>query len=163
MAQITVNPKLDAGDVFPKLTLNLVDGGTLTLPDYNWTLMVFYRGLFCPVCHRQLADFQRHLPDYQEQGINIAAASTEDVDMAREMREKHNITFPFGYGLDVIDIATRFGAFYDKDKKFLHATTFIIKPDGNILNAVYATGSTGRYFAMDTLKHIEVLRKKYNL
>ncbi len=46
MAQITDSAKLDAGDVFPELTLNLVDGGTLTLPDSNWTLMIFYRGLF---------------------------------------------------------------------------------------------------------------------
>jgi len=79
------------------------------------------------------------------------------------MYEKHSITYPFGYGINAIDIATRYGAFYDKDKEFLHPTQFIIKPDGTILNAVYATGSTGRYFAMDTLKHIEVLRKKLNL
>ena len=79
------------------------------------------------------------------------------------MHEKHNITFPFGYGLNAIDIATRYGAFYDKDKEFLHSTTFIITPKGTVLNAVYATGSTGRYFAMDTLKHIEVQKKKLNL
>ena len=78
------------------------------------------------------------------------------------MQEKHKITYPFAYGLNAIDIASRYGAFYDKNKEFLHATGFILTPKGTVCNAVYATGSTGRYFAADTLKHIEVMMKKFN-
>ena len=39
--------KLDSGDVFPKLTLKLVDGGTLELPeglDARYKIILFYRG-----------------------------------------------------------------------------------------------------------------------
>jgi len=39
--------KLDAGEVFPKLTLQLVDGGTLELPDgldAKYKVILFYRG-----------------------------------------------------------------------------------------------------------------------
>jgi hypothetical protein len=39
--------KLDAGDPFPKLTLNLVDGGTLNVPDgidAKYRILLFYRG-----------------------------------------------------------------------------------------------------------------------
>ena len=39
--------KLDAGDSFPKLTLELVDGGKLELPDgldARYKVILFYRG-----------------------------------------------------------------------------------------------------------------------
>ena len=39
--------KLDMGDTMPSLTLNLVGGGTATVPDLtnaNYQLVLFYRG-----------------------------------------------------------------------------------------------------------------------
>lgn len=39
--------KLNSGDSFPKLTLNLVGGGTLELPDgldAKYKVILFYRG-----------------------------------------------------------------------------------------------------------------------
>ncbi len=39
--------KLDIGDAFPVMTLNLVGGGTATLPDLGdakYQLILFYRG-----------------------------------------------------------------------------------------------------------------------
>ena len=39
--------KLDAGDKFPAMTLNLVGGGTVTLPDdldAKFSVVLFYRG-----------------------------------------------------------------------------------------------------------------------
>jgi hypothetical protein len=40
-------PKLNTGDSFPKLSLVLVDGGTLELPgglDAKYKVVLFYRG-----------------------------------------------------------------------------------------------------------------------
>jgi len=40
-------PKLNTGDGFPKLSLELVDGGTLELPgglDARYKVVLFYRG-----------------------------------------------------------------------------------------------------------------------
>ena len=38
--------KLNTGDAFPKLTLNVVGGGTvsLPLPDARYQMILFYRG-----------------------------------------------------------------------------------------------------------------------
>ena len=39
--------KLDAGDAFPSVTLNLVGGGTMTVPDdldSKYRVILFYRG-----------------------------------------------------------------------------------------------------------------------
>ena len=42
-----MSDKLDGGEAFPKLTLQLVDGGTLELPDgldAKYKVILFYRG-----------------------------------------------------------------------------------------------------------------------
>jgi hypothetical protein len=42
-----MSKKLGIGDVFPKMTINLVDGGTLDLPDgldAKYRILLFYRG-----------------------------------------------------------------------------------------------------------------------
>ena len=39
--------KLNAGDAFPEITLNLLGGGSMTLPtdfDANYNIVLFYRG-----------------------------------------------------------------------------------------------------------------------
>ncbi len=43
MAQLEAT-KLDAGSDFPELTLNLVGGGSLSLPTEQWTVLLLYRG-----------------------------------------------------------------------------------------------------------------------
>lgn len=44
-----MNSKLNTGDSFPNLTLNLVDGTEVTVPDQstaNYLVVLFYRGFF---------------------------------------------------------------------------------------------------------------------
>jgi|GEM_PF-6869177 len=51
--------RLDGGDLVPALTLRLVGGGTLALPpaaDGPHIALLAYRGHFCPLCKRQLAE-----------------------------------------------------------------------------------------------------------
>tara|TARA_B100000700_G_scaffold239969_1_gene266769 strand:- start:319 stop:456 length:138 start_codon:yes stop_codon:yes gene_type:complete len=37
-------PKLDAGDTFPDLDLNLLDGSSLKIPTAGWAILLLYRG-----------------------------------------------------------------------------------------------------------------------
>lgn len=76
------------------------------------------------------------------------------------MVEEGKLGFPIGYGLDVKDIAERFGAFYDEGRGFLHATGFLVRPDGKIANAVYSTGSIGRLTPADSLRLIDYYQKR---
>ena len=43
MAQ-TDTPKLDEKSTFPGLTLDLAEGGSLSLPAKQWTMLLIYRG-----------------------------------------------------------------------------------------------------------------------
>ena len=74
------------------------------------------------------------------------------------MIERRKLTFPLAYGMDARRFADMTGAFYDDKKLFLHATGFIIRPDGTVEGAVYSTGPIGRLVAADTLMLIDYLK-----
>lgn len=63
------------------------------------------------------------------------------------------------YGLNARDFAAKTGAFFDEGKGYIHATGFILRPDGKIENAVYSTGPIGRLTAADTLTLIDYRTK----
>src|SRR6266849_5906770 len=50
------------GEHFPTITASRVGGGEMTIPQDlagRWTVLLFYRGHWCPYCRQQLLDFQR--------------------------------------------------------------------------------------------------------
>lgn len=70
------------------------------------------------------------------------------------MVEKNGLAFPVAYGLNANEFCKLSGAFFHEKKGFIHATGFIMQPDGIIVNAVYSTGPIGRLTASDTLRLI---------
>lgn len=96
----------------PPLTVELVGGGTWTLgipqPD-RFTLLVFYRGLHCPICSRQLAELERLLPEFHKRGVTPIAISSDSQERAETARENWGIDMlPVGFGLSAED-AVRWG------------------------------------------------------
>ena len=55
-------PLLNPGDPFPKLTISTTDGQAFTIPDAfagGFSVVLFYRGSWCPYCNAQLRAFER--------------------------------------------------------------------------------------------------------
>ncbi|MGA3208505.1 MAG: hypothetical protein ABSE05_11865 [Syntrophales bacterium] len=52
------------------------------------------------------------------------------------------------------------GAFFDDVRIFVHATGFILRPDGKVDEAVYSTGPIGRFASVDAPFIIEYRIKK---
>lgn len=75
------------------------------------------------------------------------------------MVERRKLTFSLAYGMDAKEFAGMTGAFFDDKKGFLHATAFIIWPDGTLEDVVYSTGPIGRLTAADTLMLIDYRMK----
>lgn len=75
----------------------------------------------------------------------------DNVDKSEEMVRESEFGFPVGCNLDPIEISKATGAFYDSEGGYLHASGFIIDPDGKVANAVYSTGPIGRLAAKDCL------------
>ena len=87
----------------PDLDLPLVGGGRFTLSkDHgpNGSMLVFYRGLHCPICHKQLRAMAERLPAFAERGVVPVAISADGQDraeaLAREIGEADlKIAFDF--------------------------------------------------------------------
>lgn len=78
----------------PQLALPLTPEGTtddLKLGagvDGRFTLVVFFRGLHCPVCRKQLGELDRRLDDLAEAGIGrVVAVSMETPERSTELVE----------------------------------------------------------------------------
>jgi peroxiredoxin len=106
-----------------------------------------------------LADFQGRINEFNEKGIKIIAVSVDNLENAQKIVERSKLTFPLAYGIDAKDFACMTGAFFDDKKGFLHATAFIIRPDGTLEDAVYSTGPIGRLMAADALMLIDYRMK----
>lgn len=104
-----------------------------------------------------MADFQENIAEFESRGIAVTAASVDPLEDAQESITDLGLSFPIGYGLDTMDFAQKTGAFYEIRRSILHATGFILKPDGEIQAAVYSTVNIGRYRAEDCLRYLDFI------
>jgi peroxiredoxin len=87
----------------PDLTVPLLSGGTYRLSDQRpklFTMVVFFRGLHCPVCRAQLSELERRLDEIEESGIEVIAVSGETRERTTTLAEEWKLErLPLGYGL----------------------------------------------------------------
>ncbi|MBA4397170.1 MAG: hypothetical protein C0394_07295 [Syntrophus sp. (in: bacteria)] len=106
-----------------------------------------------------MADFQSKINEFDGKKIRIIAGSVEDLENMQKMVERRKLSFSMAYGLNARVFAAQTGAFFDEEKGYIHATGFILRPDGTIEDAVYSTGPIGRLSAADTLMLIDYRMK----
>jgi peroxiredoxin len=162
MAYVPGVHPLDTCDQFPKMTFRTLDHGKVALPDYfgkRWGVMLFYRGVWCGYCRRQLADFQQHLAEVERRDCGVVAVSVDSAADARKMVEQGNITYPVAYGADAIEVATQIGCFYEPTDRFLQKSAFVVRPGGEIARASYSTGPTGALTSADTIYSLDFFQK----
>lgn len=156
---------LHNGEAFPDLSLPSVSHGTVALSDYvkgAWSIVLFYRGNWCPFCNAQLNAFQRKLPEFEKLGVRIIAISADPPDEAKLTVEKHHLTFPVLYGASPAPTAKTFGAYMDKNAygTYVNSTDFILQPNGRIAVAVYSSGAIGRIVPDDALGLIKYMQSQ---
>jgi peroxiredoxin len=155
-------PLLNPGDPFPRLTMNVLGGGTLTVPDAfadDFAVVLFYRGAWCPYCNAQLRAFQRSGQALADAGIRVAALSVDDEQTTAELAARHGLAFPVGYGADARAVAALTGAFVNPDPVFLQSTGFVLDPAGNVVVSVYSNGAIGRLAPDDVIGLVGYLRE----
>jgi peroxiredoxin len=145
---------LHPGDRFPALTLALTGGGTLSLPDDltgHFSVILFYRGSWCPYCNAQLRAFQRSLDRLTGLGILVAAVSVDDGATTKNLIAKHGLQFPIGHSADARAVAAATGAFVNPDPAYLQSTGFILDPNSRVVVSVYSSGAIGRLVPDDVI------------
>jgi alkyl hydroperoxide reductase subunit AhpC len=102
-----------------------------------------------------LVDFAVHAGPLKELGVRVAAASVDPVENVRSLREGLRVRFPMYGEVDAAAVSAATGAHMQTgEKTFLHATGFLVKPEGAIVNAVYSTGPIGRFTASEILRKV---------
>ena len=107
-----------------------------------------------------MADYQTWLPEFKQLNIAIIAASVDPLAEAQKTVANQALTYPVGYGLDYEDISRRTGAFIEHERKILHATGFVLKPDLKIQVAAYSTGPIGRLTPNDVTSLVRLVAPK---
>jgi peroxiredoxin len=130
----------------PALRVPTLDHGAYDLAadaPRNFSLVVFYRGLHCPICLKYLLELGRLLPDFEQRGVKVIALSSDTAERARAMADKLKATaLRVGHGLPLqvardwgLYISTSRGATsigIDEPALFAEPGVFLVRPDGTL-------------------------------
>ena len=89
----------------PDLRVSLAGGGSFDLSrerPANFTLVVFYRGLHCPICKTQVRDLEAKLPEFEKRGVGVVAISSNGHERGEKAKAEWGLSnLRVGYGLDL--------------------------------------------------------------
>ena len=112
------------------------------------------------MCSQQLAGFQSSLKDFDSEQVQVIAGSVDPVDKTKEFVNKLGVTFAVAHGMDLEATCERTGAFYEKDRKFIQPTCFLIRPNKTVEVAAYSSGPIGRFVAQDVLSLVRFYKSR---
>ncbi len=137
----------------PSLDVETVGGGSWRLADQkpeNFTLVIFYRGLHCPICSNYLGDLNKKAGDFAERGVNLVVISSDDAERAATAKQDWGMDkLTVGYGLN-LDKAREWGLFistsrgktstgHEEPPMFSEPGLFLVRPDGTLYFASVQT------------------------
>ena len=129
----------------PELSLHTLHGNW-NLADQNaehFTMIVFYRGLHCPLCLKYLTNLESSLQEFVDAGVNVIAVSSDDKDRAEQTVERSGLKkLTLGYDLSVEQAQTwnlhrsagkgKTSIGIEEPAEFSEPGLFLIKPDNTL-------------------------------
>ena len=130
----------------PPLQVPTLDHGLFDLAadaPQHFPLLVFYRGLHCPICLKYLLELARLQADFAQRGVQVIALSTDTAERARAMADKlkapglrmgHSLPLAqardWGLYLSTSRGTTSIGI--EEPALFAEPGVFIVRPDGTL-------------------------------
>ena len=157
----------------PALEVAIVGGGTWRLADQqpeSFTLVVFYRGLHCPICANYLGDLNRKAGDFADRGVGIVVVSSDSAERAAEAKEKWGLDkLEVGYGLG-LDKAREWGLYISSSRGttsagieepalFSEPGLYLVRPDGTLYFGTVQTMPFARPRFADILQALDFVIK----
>ena len=130
----------------PALTLPTLAHGTYELAQdapERFSLLVAYRGLHCPICHKYLLELARLQPDFEQRGVKVLAYSSDTRERAQAMADKLGAPhLRMGYDL-ALPLARQWGLYVSTSRGttsigieepalFSEPGIFLVRPDGTL-------------------------------
>lgn len=153
----------------PALVVPTNAHGTFDLakqPAENFNLLVFFRGLHCPLCAKYLKELGVLLPALAQRGVEAIAISSDPQERSVEMAAKVGTPeLPFGYALP-LQTARDWGLYISKGKGktsigleepalFAEPGLFLVRPDGTLYYGAVQTMPFARPGFADLMMAIE--------
>lgn len=142
MTTTALTPRLPV----PALNVPLTQGGRFVLgasPGERFDMVVFYRGLHCPICAKYLMELERLAPEFAKRGVQVVAVSSDTAERAQAMAEKISASqLPIAHSLSLQN-ARQWGLYIstsrgktsigiDEPELFSEPGVFIVRPDGTL-------------------------------
>jgi peroxiredoxin len=130
----------------PALEFETVGGGRWSLAaqkPQNFTMVVFYRGLHCPVCRKYTSELNGMTGEFEKRGVSTVIASTDAKERAEQAKTQWGLpNLTVGYGVP-IDKAREWGLYISSSRgmtsagveepaRFAEPGLFLIRPDGTL-------------------------------
>lgn len=153
----------------PTLRVALAGGGAFDLfreTPANFTLVVFYRGLHCPICKTQMRDLEAKLPEFEKRGVGVVAISSDGRERGERAKAEWGLSaLRIGYGFD-LGAARTWGLYVssgrgptsagvDEPAFFSEPGLFLIRPDRTLYFASVQTMPFARPHFADILAAID--------
>ena len=150
----------------PSLQFPLLNDGEWNLAEQtpeNFTLLVFYRGLHCPLCKKYLQQLEQLLPEFEQRGVNVVAVSMDTEKRARLSRIKWEIpNLTLGYGLSEAS-ARDWGLYLSNAVKdgepalFSEPGLFLIDRENTVYYAAINSNPWGRPYLPSFVKAVDYI------
>ncbi|WP_044291141.1 redoxin domain-containing protein [Rivularia sp. PCC 7116] len=136
--------KLMPGEKVPELKVNILNGEDWKLSEdafTNMKLIVFYRGLHCPLCKAYVGELDKKINEFAQLDIDIVAISGDSEEKAKLTKAKWNLQeIKIGYNHSVESMAKwglyiSEGAFPSEPSLFNEPGIFLIKSDKTLFFA----------------------------
>ncbi len=150
----------------PALEFPLLGGDTWNLKQQNpksFTLIVFYRGLHCPICKKYLQQLQTLRPEFEERGVEVIAVSMDSEKRARLSRKDWALqNLPIGYQLD-LETAKNWGLYISKAVKdgepevFSEPGLFLVNNNQEVYYSSMTSNPWGRPYLPSFVKAVNYI------
>ena len=137
----------------PGLKFNLVDGSGWDLAEQKpaqFTMVVFYRGLHCPVCRKYTSELNGMIAEFDKRSVSTVITSTDPQERAAQVKTQWGLAnLKIGYGVS-IEKAREWGLYISSGRGktsagveepplFAEPGLFLVKPDSTLYWASIST------------------------
>ena len=137
----------------PFLEFDTVGGSRWSLAaqkPQNFTMVVFYRGLHCPICRKYTTELNGMIGEFEKRGVATVITSSDSKERAEEAKSKWGLpNLTVGYGVSIgkarewgLYVSTSRGmtsAGIEEPPLFAEPGLFLVKPDATLYWASIST------------------------
>lgn len=129
---------LKPSEKVPDLSVKTLDGKTWNIRNQNaenFLMIVFYRGLHCPVCKVHLEKLQEEIEEFEDLGTEVICISADSEEDTKQTKEEWDIEdLQMGFEMD-IEAGRNWGVYISsaikksEPERFFEPAVFLVKSD----------------------------------